>query len=72
MGIGKQTRVYANKVDPCGIMHITVGDGGNREGLARKCVFYLDFKANIFFSVLHAAVLEIVIPACFGPMGFAT
>jgi Icc-related predicted phosphoesterase len=32
----RTTRVYANKVDPCGIMHITVGDGGNREGLARK------------------------------------
>lgn len=32
----RTTRVYANNVDPCGIMHITVGDGGNREGLARK------------------------------------
>lgn len=32
----RTTRVYANKVDPCGIMHITVGDGGNREGLANK------------------------------------
>jgi predicted phosphohydrolase len=32
----RTTRVFANKVDPCGIMHITVGDGGNREGLARK------------------------------------
>ncbi|XP_073392097.1 purple acid phosphatase 18 isoform X2 [Physcomitrium patens] len=32
----RTTRVYANKVDPCGIMHITVGDGGNREGLARR------------------------------------
>ncbi|KAG0554933.1 hypothetical protein KC19_12G131200 [Ceratodon purpureus] len=32
----RTARVYANRVDPCGIMHITVGDGGNREGLARK------------------------------------
>ena len=24
--------------DPCGIVHITIGDGGNREGLASKYV----------------------------------
>lgn len=28
-----QTRVYDNKVDPCAPMHITIGDGGNKEGL---------------------------------------
>eukprot|EP01018_Ginkgo_biloba_P012852 Gb_31158 [translate_table: standard] len=28
------TRVYMNKADPCGPIHITIGDGGNREGLA--------------------------------------
>ncbi|XP_050230394.1 purple acid phosphatase 22-like [Mercurialis annua] len=28
------TRIYDNKADPCGPMHITIGDGGNREGLA--------------------------------------
>ncbi|CAH2080508.1 unnamed protein product [Thlaspi arvense] len=28
------TRVYDNKADPCGPVHITIGDGGNREGLA--------------------------------------
>ncbi|KAJ9542652.1 hypothetical protein OSB04_029158 [Centaurea solstitialis] len=28
------TRVYNNNADPCGPMHITIGDGGNREGLA--------------------------------------
>ncbi|KAJ6706517.1 PURPLE ACID PHOSPHATASE 22 [Salix purpurea] len=28
------TRIYDNKVDPCGPMYITIGDGGNREGLA--------------------------------------
>ncbi|KAL3628318.1 Purple acid phosphatase 22 [Castilleja foliolosa] len=28
------TRVFDNKVDQCGPMHVTIGDGGNREGLA--------------------------------------
>ncbi|CAH1435824.1 unnamed protein product [Lactuca virosa] len=28
------TRVYDNNADPCGPMYITIGDGGNREGLA--------------------------------------
>ncbi|XP_059667462.1 purple acid phosphatase 22-like [Cornus florida] len=28
------TRVYDNKADPCGPVHVTIGDGGNREGLA--------------------------------------
>ncbi|KAJ3674873.1 hypothetical protein LUZ60_005489 [Juncus effusus] len=32
----RSKRVYNKKVDPCGTMHITIGDGGNREGLARK------------------------------------
>ncbi|CAH8268416.1 unnamed protein product [Arabidopsis lyrata] len=27
-------RVYNNKADPCGPIYITIGDGGNREGLA--------------------------------------
>ncbi|GLJ56119.1 hypothetical protein SUGI_1204660 [Cryptomeria japonica] len=30
------TRVYDNKADACGPIHITIGDGGNREGLASK------------------------------------
>ncbi|GMH09936.1 hypothetical protein Nepgr_011777 [Nepenthes gracilis] len=30
------TRVYNNTADPCGPVHITIGDGGNREGLAMK------------------------------------
>lgn len=29
-----QTRVYNNSVNRCGPMHVTIGDGGNREGLA--------------------------------------
>ncbi|KAK9290206.1 hypothetical protein L1049_008372 [Liquidambar formosana] len=28
------TRVYDNKADPCGPVYVTIGDGGNREGLA--------------------------------------
>lgn len=31
-----QTRVYKDKADNCGPVHITIGDGGNREGLATK------------------------------------
>ncbi|KAJ6724291.1 ACID PHOSPHATASE RELATED [Salix viminalis] len=29
-------RVNNGKLDPCGAVHITIGDGGNREGLAHK------------------------------------
>ncbi|KZV16493.1 purple acid phosphatase 18-like [Dorcoceras hygrometricum] len=35
----RSKRVYNGKVDHCGAVHITIGDGGNGEGLARK---YLD------------------------------
>lgn len=28
------TRIYNKKVDPCGPVYVTIGDGGNREGLA--------------------------------------
>ncbi|KAL0347066.1 UNVERIFIED_CONTAM: Purple acid phosphatase 22 [Sesamum calycinum] len=28
------SRVYDNKADECGPVHVTIGDGGNREGLA--------------------------------------
>ncbi|KAJ6327698.1 hypothetical protein OIU78_014539 [Salix suchowensis] len=34
MFMADSTRIYDNKVDPCGPMYITIGDGGNREGLA--------------------------------------
>ncbi|XP_024361946.1 purple acid phosphatase 18 isoform X2 [Physcomitrium patens] len=30
----RNLRVYKKKLDECGIVHITIGDGGNREGLA--------------------------------------
>ncbi|KAJ7971538.1 Purple acid phosphatase [Quillaja saponaria] len=38
------TRVYKDKADNCGPVHITIGDGGNREGLASK---YIDPKPEI-------------------------
>ncbi|PON42462.1 Acid phosphatase [Parasponia andersonii] len=38
------TRVYSDKADNCGPVHITIGDGGNREGLATK---YIDPKPEI-------------------------
>lgn len=30
------TRIYDNKTDSCGPLYVTIGDGGNREGLALK------------------------------------
>ncbi|KAF6143997.1 hypothetical protein GIB67_017605 [Kingdonia uniflora] len=38
------TRVYDGKPDACGTVHITIGDGGNREGLASE---YNDPKEEI-------------------------
>uniref|UniRef100_A0A0E0P8T6 Purple acid phosphatase n=1 Tax=Oryza rufipogon TaxID=4529 RepID=A0A0E0P8T6_ORYRU len=38
--IARTTRVYNNEANPCGPVHITIGDGGNREGLA------FDFRKN--------------------------
>ncbi|KAH6775744.1 purple acid phosphatase 18 [Perilla frutescens var. hirtella] len=32
----RSRRVYNGKSDPCGAVHITIGDGGNREGLAKE------------------------------------
>ncbi|KAH9316931.1 hypothetical protein KI387_018700, partial [Taxus chinensis] len=30
------TRVYRRNINPCGAIHITIGDGGNKEGLASE------------------------------------
>ncbi|XVE61503.1 hypothetical protein DITRI_Ditri06bG0045600 [Diplodiscus trichospermus] len=38
------TRVYNGEADNCAPVHITIGDGGNREGLATK---YMDSKPEI-------------------------
>lgn len=38
------TTVYNNNEDQCGPIHITIGDGGNREGLANK---YIDPQPSI-------------------------
>ncbi|XP_051133896.1 purple acid phosphatase 18-like [Andrographis paniculata] len=32
----RSTRVHSGRPDPCGPVHITIGDGGNREGLAHR------------------------------------
>ncbi|MCI53136.1 purple acid phosphatase 18-like, partial [Trifolium medium] len=32
----RSKRVYNGRLDPCGAVHITIGDGGNREGLAHR------------------------------------
>ncbi|MBA0843851.1 hypothetical protein Goarm_001004 [Gossypium armourianum] len=34
----RSKRVNKGKSDPCGTVHITIGDGGNREGLAQKYI----------------------------------
>lgn len=39
----RQKRVFGGRSDPCGAVHITVGDGGNREGLATKYDFRCQF-----------------------------
>ncbi|CAK9170259.1 unnamed protein product [Ilex paraguariensis] len=38
------TRIYKEKPNNCGPVHITIGDGGNREGLASE---YIDPKPNV-------------------------
>ncbi|XP_043699106.1 probable purple acid phosphatase 20 [Telopea speciosissima] len=38
------TRVYKGQTNACGPVHITIGDGGNREGLAKK---YIDPQPKI-------------------------
>ncbi|XP_050381858.1 purple acid phosphatase 22-like [Argentina anserina] len=43
------TRVYKNKADPCGPIYVTIGDGGNREGLA------LSFKDPTSLSLFREA-----------------
>ncbi|KAK2377810.1 Purple acid phosphatase 18 [Trifolium repens] len=34
----RSKRVYNGRLDPCGAVHITIGDGGNREGLAHRYI----------------------------------
>ncbi|KAK8468465.1 hypothetical protein PHAVU_006G041100 [Phaseolus vulgaris] len=34
----RSKRVYNGRVDSCGSVHITIGDGGNKEGLAHKYI----------------------------------
>ncbi|XP_048559505.1 purple acid phosphatase 22-like isoform X1 [Triticum urartu] len=46
------TRVYDNEADGRGPMYITIGDGGNREGLALK---FLDYHKSAHLSVFQEA-----------------
>lgn len=46
----RSKRVYNGKLDSCGAVHITIGDGGNREGLAH---WYINPKPE--WSVFHEA-----------------
>ncbi|PKA47550.1 Purple acid phosphatase 22 [Apostasia shenzhenica] len=42
------TRVYNNEANPCGPIHITIGDGGNREGLALDSAPFSLFREASF------------------------
>jgi hypothetical protein len=46
-----QERVYNGRLDPCGAVHITIGDGGNREGLARRYHSPLYIHASEIWSI---------------------
>lgn len=35
----RSERIYCGQLDSCGTVHITVGDGGNREGLAQRYLY---------------------------------
>ncbi|KAK4779018.1 hypothetical protein SAY86_006546 [Trapa natans] len=48
----RSKRVYKGRPDLCGAIHITIGDGGNREGLAQKYVH---------FSILNFCVAQLTI-----------
>lgn len=54
--IVEQTRVYDGKANKCGPVHITIGDGGNREGLATKYVLlaFISINMNIFKEPLES------------------
>jgi len=36
----RQKHMYNGRLDPCGAVHITIGDGGNQEGLAHRQVIF--------------------------------
>lgn len=50
-------RVYNNKRDPKGIVHITIGDGGNREGLAAKWLPVTPVSAYRLATYGHGEIL---------------
>ncbi|PSR96287.1 Purple acid phosphatase [Actinidia chinensis var. chinensis] len=48
----RSKRVYNGRLDPCGAVHMTIGDGGNREGLAHQYInpqpHWSDFREASF------------------------
>ena len=40
--------MYNGTLNPCGAVHITIGDGGNTEGLAHKLLLPETFCRNVF------------------------
>ena len=52
-----QERVYNGRLDPCGAVHITIGDGGNREGLAHR--YHLNVTVDMPLNLGISASLEI-------------
>ncbi|KAL2322631.1 hypothetical protein Fmac_027010 [Flemingia macrophylla] len=48
----RSKRVYNGRPDPCGSVHITIGDGGNKEGLAARYInpqpIWSEFRESSF------------------------
>lgn len=52
--------MFSGKSDRCGAVHITIGDGGNSEGLARRCV---PLKLlHLYFKHICVLLVSLVIP----------
>jgi len=51
-----QEHVYNGRLDPCGAVHITIGDGGNREGLAHR--YYLTITVDMPLNFTHFSIIR--------------
>jgi hypothetical protein len=45
---------YNGRLDPCGAVHITIGDGGNREGLAHR--YHLTITVYMPMNFSHFSI----------------
>jgi len=52
-----QERVYNGILDPCGAVHITIGDGGNREGLAHR--YHLTTTVFVPLNLSNLSILGV-------------